>query len=931
MKPVLLFTCVLLIGAHCAYATSGLGEPLLFFKDPEARSGVHFRAKSGALSATFQKTEIVLRKQAAEVHIRFLGANPAVQLEARGNAEGRVNFIQGEAPLHWWTGLPVFNGVVYRQLYPGIDMVYKNSKGCLKSEYLVAPGADPSAIRLHYSGPGETHLDDAGNLVWRASTGEFREQAPEVFQEIDGRVIPVEGAFRILPEGSVGFRIGSYDHTWPLVIDPGFSFSTYLGGSGMDSATGIAIDSDGYIYVTGWTDSSDFPVVDAAQPVQAGNVDVFVAKWAPGGSRLVYCTYLGGSGEDRGYALATGLSGDVYVTGLTGSTNFPVAAALQSSLVGYRNAFIARLDSLGCLIFGTYLGGNGSDSGYGIAVDGSGNVYVAGQTSSFNFPVLNAYQNTNHGQSDAFVTKLYAAGSLAYSTYLGGSGADGAQAIAVDASGNAYITGSTSSTDFPVFSALQPSSGGTQDAFVTKLDASGQFLAYSTYLGGSGGAVYPQIGHGIAVDQEGEAYVAGVTNSSNFPVCGALQPYFANGGTDAFLSKLNASGTGFVYSTYLGGSSLDYATSVAVDSAGNAYVGGYTASTDFPLLNAPQPVQAGAYDGFVAKVSPAGTLLESTYLGGSGIDSVNAIAVGHPDMVFIAGQTQSLNFPLENASQIAPGGSIDAFAAILALIPRDFDWSGKPDLLLQNNSSNQLSIWFMGGPLGSTLLSSPIFATPLPGWRVVAANDFNGDGAPDLILQNAQTNQVSIWYMGGSQGITMLSAPIFATATPGWNVMAAADFDGDGYTDLLLQNTQTNQLSIWFMVGSGGTTIMSWPILGVLPPGWTTVAVADFDGDGCPDLVIQNQQTNEIQIWFLAVTRDSLSVKSVFSLGHAAPGWYVVGSGDFDSNGCPDLVLENDSMNAISFWYMGGGQCTVRMDAPIVSFKVNGWDIVGAR
>ena len=390
-------------------------------------------------------------------------------------------------------------------------------------------------------------------------------------------------------------------------------YSTYFGGSGSDDAMGIAVDLAGNAYVTGVSYSTDFPTTPGALGTPLNDRgNAFVTKLNPTGSGLVYSTYLGGSDLDQGNGIAVDLAGNAYVTGFTGSTDFPTTAgAFQTTNDGQR-AFVAKLNLTGsALVYSTYLGGSdGGEVGGGITVDTFGNAYVTGHTGAIDFPTVNPLQPELKGGVDVFVSKLNPAGTgLVYSTFLGGSGSDGAAGIAVDSAGNAYVTGSTDSTDFPTVNAFQAVFGGNLDAFVAKLNATGSVLVYSTYLGGgsgggsSGGS---EVGLGIAVDLAGNAYLTGYTGSTDFPTVNPLQPVFRGSG-DAFVAKINASGTALVYSTYLGGGSVDpdVGNGIAVDAAGNAYVTGSTSSADFPTVNAFQAVLGGNLDAFVAKLIPS--------------------------------------------------------------------------------------------------------------------------------------------------------------------------------------------------------------------------------------------------------------------------------------------------------------------------------------
>ena len=642
------------------------GIPLFFIANAgQAPPEVRFMAKGSGLTAYFLRGEAVFRAAGSLVRMRWDGANPNVRIEGASALAGRANFFTGSEE-SWHAGLPMYGAVAYRDLYAGIDMIYSGSGRNLKSEYLVAPGSDPMLIRVRYPGAGKSRIEPNGALAIVFNGETLRERAPEVHQIRGGKRVAVEGRFEEYADGAFGFAIGAYDHSLSLVIDPILSYSTFLGGSGADAANALAVDSTGAAYIAGYTESYDLPTLNPVQSTNGGGNDAFVAKLNSTGNALVYCTYLGGTGDDRAFGIALDSTGAAYVAGWTQSANFPVRNALQTSLAGSKNAFVVKLTPAGNgLAYSTFLGGNGSDSGNAIAVDSSGDVYIAGDTTSTNFPVsVSAFQKTYRGGQDAFVTKLNASGnSLAYSTYLGGGNTDHGAAIAVDGSGNAYITGSTTSTNFPVASAFQGTIGGGQNAFITRLNAAGTSLLFSTYLGGSGGSVgYPEGGQGIALDPQGNAYVAGVTSSANFPLLNPAQSAL-NGSTDAFIAKMSAAGA-LAYSTYLGGSGMDSANAIAVDASGNAYIAGYTYSTDLPVVSATQSIigGVGSTDAFVGKLGPAGNSVSFlSYLGGSGSDTATGVAVDSSGSVYVAGWTLSSNFPVLNAYQTQNAGNYGAF------------------------------------------------------------------------------------------------------------------------------------------------------------------------------------------------------------------------------------------------------------------------------
>jgi hypothetical protein len=564
---------------------------------------------------------------AAVLRSRFVGANPQPQVVGVDQLASTSNYFIGNDPSQWQTAIANYGRVEYQDLYPGVDLVFYGNQRQLEYDYVVAPGADPGVIKLAIDGAESMALDGQGDLVLHTSGGDVLEQAPEVYQNSGGVCQPISGQFVLEGDDHVGFALGAYDRSQPLVIDPVLSYSTYLGGSGTDEGQAIAVDAAGDAYVTGYTSSTNFPTAAGAFQTSYGGgaADAFVAKLNPTGTALVYSTYLGGTGNDYGQGIAVDAAGDAYVTGLTASANFPTTpGAYQRSFGGGSgyDAFVTQLNPTGtALVYSTYLGGSNHDYGDGIAVDAAGNAYVTGGTSSANFPTTAGALRTSYGAvyGNAFVTKLNPTGTaLVYSTYLGGTSNDYGNGIAVDASGDAYVTGHTDSTDFPITPGAYQTAFG--NAFMAKLNPTGTALVYSTYLGGSG----DDQGHGIAVDADGNAYVTG---------------------DGAFVAKLNPTGTDLVYSTYLGGSGAG--RGIAVDADGNAYVTGDGA--------------------FVAKLNPAGTVLVySTVLGGSGAGY--GIAVDAAGNAYVTGYTGSANFPTTpGAFQTTyGGGSYDAFVAKIA-------------------------------------------------------------------------------------------------------------------------------------------------------------------------------------------------------------------------------------------------------------------------
>jgi hypothetical protein len=722
-------------------------------------SGVRSK-RFGAMSALPRTKDEGQRTTNSVLRLKVVNANRDAAVTGADELPGKVNYFIGNDPAQWHTSVPTYAKVRYTDIYPGVDLIFYGNQQQLEFDFAVAPKADPGAIRLRFSGPNHVHLAPNGDLIVSTANGSLTIRKPAIYQDVDGRRVPRSGGFAFLAKNTVAFRLGSYDRGRALVVDPVLVYSTFLGGSGDPNAaligggaSAIAADSEGNAYVVGATLSTDFPITAGAfqttnQAGAKGGSNAFIAKLNPTGTALIYSTYLGGSGGDYGNAITVDAAGDAYVAGQTASANFPVTTgALQTTNKGaakdYSTGFVAELNPSGTnLIYSTYLGGSTGDWATAIAVDAAGEAYVVGQTYSSDFPVTQgAYQTTNKAAqaptSSAFVAKLNSAGTaLIYATYLGGSGGplmglggcvsaegpgnnqDGAFAVAIDAAGDAYVAGQALSTDFPVTEgAFQTQSNGaaspSTNAFVAKLNPAGSALIYSTYLGGSGlhlcGSEESTASAGdaalaLTVDGSGNAYVAGIAFSSDFPVTqGAFQTTNRSkltmgrlsgpvvGGPTGFVAKLNPSGSALVYSTYMGGSGGcilplpfyaeylgDGASGLAINSSGNAYVTGSTASTDFPVTpgayqttnNYPggagsMEVGAKGYNPFVTEINPTGSaLVYSTYLGGNGSnpnvessesivatgDTANALALDGSGNVYLAGTAESADFPVTSGA-----------------------------------------------------------------------------------------------------------------------------------------------------------------------------------------------------------------------------------------------------------------------------------------
>ena len=568
-------------------------------------------ARKGGLGGSRRSTQpATAADRAAAIRMHLVGGNSQAQISAGNRLPGRANYFIGADPSQWHSDVAQYARISYRDAYPGVDMAFYGVQKQLEFDFIVAPGASPAAIRLGVSGANRIVTDNSGNLILASSAGDVLLHKPVAYQEKDGTRQPVDARFVLEANNQVSFELGNYDPSRELVIDPSVSYATYLGGTAEDDGSAIAVDSNGNAYITGQTKSLDFPTKTTLYPYK-GNFDVFVTE----------------------------------------------------------------LSSTGSLVYSTYIGGSDSDSGNAIAVDASFHVFVAGGTRSIDFPTSGtALQKTLKGGLDAFVFELGATGaSLVYSTYLGGTGDDVATGIALStvSAGDVVVVGSTGSSDFP----KQPAGGipnTVGGGFVTKLNSSGSALVFSSYIGGGSG----DLASAVAVDASDNVYVTGAThNIAFFTTPGVIQATCGtaancNGGlSDAFVSVIKPDFSGFVYSTFLGGSGADQGLGIAVDSAGGAYVTGLTQSNDFPRhLPIIQSAFGGVQDAFVSALNPTGTALSySTYLGGTQGDAGSAIAIDGSKNVYVTGQTGSSNFltaiGATNPTQATLGGGNDAFIA----------------------------------------------------------------------------------------------------------------------------------------------------------------------------------------------------------------------------------------------------------------------------
>ena len=479
----------------------------------QADPSVKFLSRAPGYLVALTSTEAIIRADRADpIRVRLAGANAQSRLSAIEPLPGKLNYLIGNDPQRWRTSVPTYAAVTYQAAYPGVDVVLHGSDSALEYDFLIAPGADPSVIRLAFDGPSHLAIDSSGDLILQTQHGELRHRKPVVYQDIDGVRRYVDGHYRLFGAREVGFHLAQYDRSRPLIIDPVLLYSTYLGGSMNDDSFAMAVDSSGYAYVIGQTASMDFPTKNPVYPTLNDSWDVFIAKLDPastGAASLVYATYLGGSDagpfeDEYGHGIAVDGDGCAYVVCATSALDFPLVQPFQATYAGgSRDGFVAKLDATGSILeFSSYLGGSDSDTVADVTIGTDGSLYVVGTTTSPNFPTTPSFQPLYHGGNDAFVMKLAPSGlSIVYSSYLGGTGFDGGTGVRVDAAGNAFVAGDTYSSDFPVQSPFQATLHGPQDVFIAKLDPASTgaaSLVYATYLGGSeAGPFEDEYGHGL--------------------------------------------------------------------------------------------------------------------------------------------------------------------------------------------------------------------------------------------------------------------------------------------------------------------------------------------------------------------------------------------------------------------------------------------------
>ncbi|MGL5379768.1 SBBP repeat-containing protein, partial [Clostridium sp.] len=638
--------------------------PFIFEKNiGQYDKNVRFVLKNGINTTFFTQEEIVIaltkikeehtndqndrlnnikEYETSVLRITLENANQYPEITGLNELDCKINYIKGNDENDWSLNVPIYEKIIYKDIYNGIDLVYYENQGKLEHDFIVSPNANINSIEISFDGADDISLDNDENILITIKDHTVVMLRPKVYQYINDTEIEIDSSF-LIKNNNVTFNISDYNKDKILIIDPVLMYGSYIGGSNDDRSYSITIDNNQIAYLTGSTLSTNFPIKDAYQSTLQGGRDIFLTKIdtaLSGVSSLIYSTYIGGDSDDVGYGVTVDNNQIAYLTGSTSSSNFPVKNAYQNTLQGSSDAFLSKIDTTlsgsNSLIYSTYIGGSNSDTGNGVAIDNNQNAYIAGSTYSLNFPVKNSYQSTFQGIRDAFLTKidttLSGTNSLIYSTYIGGNNDNVGSGVAVDNNQNAYIAGYTSSINFPVKNAYQITLQGVYDAFLTKIDTtlSGtNSLIYSTYIGGNN----YDLCKSVAVDNNQNAYISGYTYSTDYPLKNSYQSSL-QGTIDVFLTKINTALSGvnsLIYSTYIGGSSSDYGSGIAVDNNQNAYITGNTYSSNFPVKNAYQSTYQGNSDAFLTKIdttlSGTNSLIYSTYIGGNNDDAGYGIAI----------------------------------------------------------------------------------------------------------------------------------------------------------------------------------------------------------------------------------------------------------------------------------------------------------------
>jgi hypothetical protein len=874
----------------------------------QASQDVRFVSRSNgrALLLKQNETQLVLankkNKQPDVLKMKLEGANDNLTVEGLDELQGRTNYFIGDDPNEWQKAVPTYKRIKYSNVYDGVDLVYYGNQRELEYDFIVAPNTNPDVIKLNFENAEDITIDANGDLILKIGNHTIRQHAPIAYQEINGQKQEVSSQWSLTKVPSskfqvlsleqtatdngqrttdnfiIKFDVGNYDQTKPLIIDPVIVFSSYLGGSAGDdlftieAGFSVKVDSSGNVYVAGITPSADFPTQSPHQPASGGNYDAFITKLNPSGSALLYSTFFGGSDEDRIYSIALGANNEMFVAGYTYSTNFPTMTPYQSSNRGLNDGFIARFTASGTLNYSTYIGGTNQDSANFIKNEGSNIVAFAGSTSSTNFPTASPLQPNNAGNTDFFAGKLnLTTNTLIFSTYFGGASSDSM----------IFSSGAMDSSGNVYIAGVSNSFDfpTTPNAFQTENNGSDD--AVVTKINSSGNSmIYSTFVGGnlidsadaLAVDSNGNAYITGFTRSANYPLRNAVQPQLRD--PDAFVTKLNSSGTALIYSTFLGGLNLERGSGITADANGNCYVTGRSNSGDFPVKRAVRPPR-GLDDAFVSRFNRDGALVFSTLLGGNANDYGYAIAADNNNNAYVTGRATRNFFTTTGAFQRTLGGQADAFVtkinASVRKVKSDFDGDGKTDLAVFRNATG---VWHLQSSLNGSVAG--------PRWGVsddkVVPGDYDGDGKTDFAVFRPSEGT---WYILNSSNNTVRT--IFWGSSTDKPVQG--DYDGDDKTDVAIYRPSAG---IWYIIQSSNNSLRT-NVFGLSDD---KPVQADYDGDGMTDVAVY-RPTNGV--WSIIGSSAGIITQQFgISTDRTVPA-------DYDGDGYDDIAVYRPAQG---LWYI---------------------------
>ena len=904
------FTWLLLAASLSAKITAPT-VPVYFFEQGE-KQAAHFIGQAKDLTASFGLQEVTYGKRGKTLTMRFSKPSEQAQLHAEQELPGKLNFLVGQDPNQWRQGQSTYERIRYENLFEGTDLIYKGQSGAFKSEFHVEAGVNHKIIEWYYKDATQLKISPAGRLQIESSGEWFDEHIPAAY-ELDalGKRIPRNTYYELRADGRVGFRVDGRNLNNRLVIDPVLTYSTYIGGRQADAVTGITVDGAGNAIIVGWTESTDFPTLQASRAASGGGVDAFILKLSANGQQLLWATYFGGSGDDRATSVAIDSTGSIVAGGWTQSSNFP-ATSSQTAFGGVRDGFLIKLSSQGVLQFSTFIGGSDSDAVNAVAIDSRDVIYAAGESRSSDFPVLNAYQNGHAGGNDAFLVSYQNGGTMIYSTLFGGSNEDRALAIVVDSGFSVLIGGSTNSPNLPMTGSIQSTRPGAQAGFIAKFASSGQSLAFSTYIGGSHGTGFnPEQVNALAVDNSNNIYAAGVTSSSDFVASsGSAQPTFGGGSQDGFFMKFNPAGSAVTYASFLGGKSLDSVQAMAVDSSNTIHLAGTTTSRNLPVADIiPGSTYRGSYDAFYGRVKADGSAFDVlTYIGGSGADQATGLALDRLQFAYLAGQTLSTDFPIASAYLSSNAGTNGGFLLKLDDIP-------KVSVTPSNGTGSPGTYQFIitdGNGAADISTISIIFNT-----TAVRAGSCNFSYAPATNLVWIDTFGVGPSGLAGGTSLlqasqcSILLSTFRVTAIPqGFSILVDINFFSSFTGAKIIYGNvvdQANNGAGWQAIGSFSLgainyapTVSATPVItATTTPAAFSVAMSDQNGfsDITSALIIVNSTLNGVNACFLSLdivgrtvslASDSTAIWTTVAMGSSGTAsnstCSIVGS-DFTTSG----------------------------------------------